>query len=148
MPPRNPLVTVDIIIQINNGIVLIERRNPPLGWALPGGFVDYGESLEAAVRREAMEETCLTVTLTEQFYTYSAPERDPRQHTVTTVFLATAEGVPRAADDARNLGVFTLGNLPRPIVFDHADIVADFFRYLDGTPRKEIFTRFHPMQAF
>ncbi|OQX11001.1 MAG: NUDIX hydrolase, partial [Desulfobacteraceae bacterium IS3] len=85
---RNPLVTVDIIIEINKGIVLIERVNPPHGWALPGGFVDYGESLETAAVREAKEETSLDVTLEEQFHTYSAPDRDPRQHTVSTVFIA------------------------------------------------------------
>ncbi len=92
---RNPLVTVDIIIEVGGGIVLIERKNPPHGWALPGGFVDYGESLESAAVREAKEETSLDVVLTEQFYTYSDPSRDARHHTVSTVFIATANGTPR-----------------------------------------------------
>jgi len=88
--PRNPLVTVDIIIEVGGGIVLIARKNPPHGWALPGGFVDYGESLETAAVREAKEETSLDVGLTEQFYTYSDPSRDARHHTVSTVFIAVA----------------------------------------------------------
>lgn len=128
---RNPLLTVDTIIETKGGIVLIERVNPPHGWALPGGFVDYGESLETAAVREAKEETCLDVKLTEQFHTYSDPARDPRHHTVTTVYIATAEGTPRAADDAKNCGVFTRDTLPSPIVFDHATILDDYFRYLD-----------------
>ncbi len=92
---RNPLLTVDIIIEIDGKIVLIERKNPPHGWALPGGFVDYGESIESAAVREAAEETSLVVNLIEQFYTYSDPHRDPRHHTVSTVFIATAQGEPR-----------------------------------------------------
>ena len=92
----NPLLTVDIIVELADGtIVLIERKNPPYGWALPGGFVDYGEAIECAAIREAKEEISLDVSLTEQFYTYSDPHRDPRHHTVSTVFIATAEGVPR-----------------------------------------------------
>ena len=115
---KNPLPTVDIIIETMGGIVLIERRNKPLGWALPGGFVDYGESLEQAAVREALEETGL--------HTYSAPDRDPRHHTISTVFIATAGGVPSAGDDAKNTGVFTQRNLP-PLVFDHAKILDDYF---------------------
>lgn len=126
---RNPLVTVDIIIEIAGGIVLIQRANPPLGWALPGGFVDYGESLEAAAVREAGEETSLNVALKEQFYTYSSPDRDPRHHTVTTVFIATGEGVLTAKDDARHTAVFGEDRLPSPIVFDHSRIIADYFQY-------------------
>ena len=104
---RNPMPTVDIIIEIpDQGLVLIERANPPLGWALPGGFVDYGESLEDAARREAREETGLAVNLLGQFHTYSDPKRDPRQHTITTVFVAQADGTPQAADDARSLAIF------------------------------------------
>lgn len=125
--PRNPLVTVDIIIEVGGGIVLIERKNPPHGWALPGGFVDYGESLETAAVREAQEETSLDVVLTEQFYTYSDPSRDPRHHTVSTVFIATANGTPRGADDAKEARVFRENELPTPIVFDHARILREYF---------------------
>ena len=125
--PRNPLVTVDIIIEVGGGIVLIERKNPPHGWALPGGFVDYGESLESAAAREAKEETCLDVGLTEQFYTYSDPSRDPRHHTVSTVFIAVAEGIPRGEDDAKAAQVFREDDIPAPIVFDHARIVREYF---------------------
>jgi ADP-ribose pyrophosphatase YjhB (NUDIX family) len=98
---KTPRITVDIIIELDEGIVLIERKNPPHGWALPGGFVDYGESLEAAATREAKEETGLEVELLRQFHTYSDPGRDPRGHTVSTVFVARASGVPQAADDAQ-----------------------------------------------
>src|SRR5438094_8019003 len=109
---HGPLVTVDIIIELPRGIVLIERKNPPHGWALPGGFVDYGESIEKAALREAKEETSLEVVLTEQFYTYSDPRRDPRHHSVSTVFIATAEGEPRGADDAKVARLFPEEGLP------------------------------------
>lgn len=126
---RNPAPTVDIIIEIGDrGVVLVRRKNPPVGWALPGGFVDYGETLEEAAAREAMEETSLSVTLTGQFHTYSDPGRDPRQHTITTVFTATADGIPRAGDDAEHADVFLEESLPSPLVFDHAHILADYFR--------------------
>lgn len=137
--PRNPLVTVDIIIEVEGGIVLIERKNPPYGWALPGGFVDYGESLETAAVREAKEETSLAVTLREQFHSYSARDRDPRQHTVTTVFLADASGTPAAQDDAKNLKVFSEENTPSNLAFDHGDILNHYFRYRKGEPKKDIF---------
>ncbi|MBN2232203.1 MAG: NUDIX hydrolase [Deltaproteobacteria bacterium] len=126
---RNPVPTVDIIIRTGGGIVLIERRNEPHGWALPGGFVDYGESLETAAVREALEETSLVVRLREQFHTYSDPDRDPRQHTISTVFIADADGPPTAADDALNAAVFTAATLPEPIVFDHRRIIEDYFRH-------------------
>lgn len=127
---RNPLVTVDIIIELaSGGIVLIERKNAPYGWALPGGFVDYGESLETAAIREAKEETCLDVCLMEQFYTYSDPGRDPRHHTVSTVFIATSEGTPKGADDAKTAQAFGESQLPTPIVFDHGQILADYFYF-------------------
>ncbi len=116
---RNPLVTVDIIIEMNGDIVMIERAAPPYGWALPGGFVDYGESLEASAVREAKEETSLNITLLEQFHTYSDPDRDPRHHTITTVYIASGDGTPRATDDAKNIGTFNAKNLPSPIAFDH-----------------------------
>jgi ADP-ribose pyrophosphatase YjhB (NUDIX family) len=126
---RNPLPTVDIIIEIDPNIVLIERKNPPHGWALPGGFVDYGESLTDAAVREAKEETSLDVTLTEQFHTYSDPRRDPRHHTLATVFIAKAHGTPRAADDARAVRLCTESDLPHPIVFDHPQILRDYFDF-------------------
>jgi ADP-ribose pyrophosphatase YjhB (NUDIX family) len=129
---RNPFPTVDIIIEIGRpdgrmGIVLIKRRNPPPGWALPGGFVDYGESLEHAAVREAKEETTLDVRLVGQFHTYSEPGRDPRVHTISTVFIAQAEGRPRAEDDAAEVGIFAAEDLPQPLAFDHARILADYF---------------------
>ncbi len=127
---KNPVPTVDIIIEIGDKIILIERKNPPYGWAIPGGFVDYGESLENAAMREALEETSVHVELYEQFYTYSRPDRDPRHHTITTVFLARAlKGIPRADDDAKSLELFTSDSLPDTIAFDHRDVLMDYFRY-------------------
>lgn len=136
---RNPLVTVDIIIEIEEKIVLIERANPPLGWAIPGGFVDYGESLETAAKREAMEETGLDIRLTDQFHTYSEPDRDPRQHTVTTVFIAQASGEPKGRDDARKAAIFTKNTIPSHMAFDHGKIIDDYFRFRGGESRKNIF---------
>jgi 8-oxo-dGTP diphosphatase len=135
---RNPVPTVDIIIELKGGIVLIERKNPPPGWALPGGFVDYGESFEQAAVREAFEETGLRVTLTRQFHTYSDPGRDPRLHTATTVFIATGAGTPRGADDAARAEIFTKDTLP-PLAFDHARILADYFRIKEGGISEEKF---------
>lgn len=123
---RNPLLTIDIIISLQHGILLIERKNPPYGWALPGGFVDYGESLETAAAREAKEETGLELEELRQFRAYSAPERDPRHHTVSVVFTATGRGEPVAADDAKRLRVFPLDRLPAELAFDHATILADY----------------------
>jgi len=125
--PRNPFLTVDAIIEIGGGIILIKRKNPPPGWAIPGGFVDYGESLEDAVCREAKEETGLDITLIRQFHTYSEPGRDPRHHTVSTIFIASASGTPVAADDAQEVGIFTRDSLPRDIAFDHWQILEDYF---------------------
>jgi 8-oxo-dGTP diphosphatase len=127
---KNPSPTVDIIIEIQGGVVLIERKNPPYGWALPGGFVDYGESFEDAARREAAEETGLAVTLLLQFHTYSDPTRDARQHTASTVYIATAVGDPVAADDAAQAAVFYRETLP-PLVFDHARILRDYYNFKD-----------------
>ncbi len=126
---RNPIPTVDIIIELDGrGIVLIKRKNEPRGWAIPGGFVDYEESLETAAVREAKEETGLDVTLLRQLHTYSTPDRDPRHHTITTVYTAAASGTPAAADDAEEIGVFSESTLPHPLMFDHAEILADYFR--------------------
>jgi ADP-ribose pyrophosphatase YjhB (NUDIX family) len=124
---RNPVPTVDILIEYGRGIVLIRRKNEPLGWAIPGGFVDYGESLEEAAVREAREETGLEVELLRQFHTYSDPGRDPRRHTISTVYVARGSGALRAGDDAARAGVFTRGDLPPDIVFDHRDILDDYF---------------------
>ena len=107
--------------------MLVLRKNPPYGWAIPGGFVDYGESLEAAAVREAREETGLEVRLVGQFHTYSAPERDPRFHTISTVFIADGEGELKAGDDAKETGIFNKNTLPENIVFDHGDILEDYF---------------------
>ncbi len=123
---RNPTPTVDIIIELAGGIVLIERKNPPHGWALPGGFVDYGESYEEAAMREAKEETDLDVTLIRQLHTYSNPDRDQRQHTTSTVFIATAVGIPKGLDDTLQAGIFSRANLPE-LAFDHAWILDDYF---------------------
>lgn len=128
-PRRNPVPTVDIIIELPGGIVLIQRKYPPLGWALPGGFVDYGESLEDAAVREAREETGLEVSLVRQFHSYSDPKRDERLHTITTVFVASAEGTPVASDDAAGADVFkSLDDIPRPLCFDHSQILEDYFK--------------------
>lgn len=127
-PHRHPYPTVDIIIEMGPGkIILIKRKNPPFGWALPGGFVDYGESLEEAAIREAHEETSLNITLTTQLHTYSDPARDPRKHTITTVYLAKAQGKPKAADDAEEIGIFTKDSLPHPLAFDHKKILRNYF---------------------
>jgi len=121
---------VDLIIETEGDrIVLIRRRNPPHGWALPGGFLEYGESLEAAAVREAKEETGLDVELVQQLHTYSDPSRDPRGHTVSTVFIARARGMPRAGDDAGEAQVFTLTELPSPLAFDHEKILADYLAW-------------------
>ncbi len=125
---KNPVPTVDIIIEVADAIVLIRRKNPPHGWALPGGFVDYGESYETAARREAEEETGIILNDLQQFRTYSDPDRDPRQHTATTVFIARTEQRPAAGDDAAEAALFTEENLPE-LVFDHGRIVADYFRF-------------------
>ena len=109
------------------GIILIKRAKEPFGWAIPGGFVDYGEALEDAARREAWEETSLEVELLGQLGAYSDPDRDPRHHTISVVFLARARGRPDAKDDALEVGVFTKENLPSPLAFDHGQILADYF---------------------
>ncbi len=122
-----PFVTVDVIIELPEGIVIIKRSNPPFGWALPGGFVDYGESLEDAVKREAKEETNLDLTQVRQFHTYSDPKRDPRFHTVGTVFIAKADGRPKAGDDAAGIKIIKLNEIEKlEFAFDHKKILADY----------------------
>ncbi len=133
MTYRNPVPTVDIIIELNDRphrpIILIERKNPPPGWAFPGGFVDYGETVENAARREAVEETGLQVQLIELLYVYSDPRRDPRKHTMSIVFIAAATGNPKAADDAKNLGIFHAWEQPDNLCFDHDRIWQDYWYY-------------------
>lgn len=133
MTYRNPAPTVDLIIEMSDRphrpIVLIERLNEPYGWALPGGFVDYGESVEAAAVREAKEETSLDVTLIEQFFVYSDPARDARKHTLSVVFIATAVGEPLAQDDAENLAVVNPWEVPNNLCFDHDRILQDYWCY-------------------
>jgi 8-oxo-dGTP diphosphatase len=123
---RNPLPTVDIIIRRGDEILLVERRNEPTGWALPGGFVDYGESLEQAAAREAREETGLELSDLQQFRAYSDPARDPRQHNISIVFTATTSGTPSAGDDAAKAVFFPLTELPSPLCFDHRQIISDY----------------------
>jgi 8-oxo-dGTP diphosphatase len=128
--PETPLLAVDIVILLpGDQVVLVERRHEPKGWALPGGFVDVGETLEAAAVREAKEETCLDVRLLEQLRAYSDPRRDPRGHSVSVVFLAAADGEPQGADDAAQARAFRWTELPE-LVFDHPRILGDARRYL------------------
>lgn len=129
---RNPFPTVDILIRVGEKIVLIERKNEPKGWALPGGFVDYGESLEAAAIREAAEETGLALTDLRQFGAYSDPDRDPRQHNIAFVFTAKGNGDLRGGDDAARAALFPLDELPFPLCFDHGKILDDYRRCLAG----------------
>ena len=132
--PVTPLLTVDIIVELIDrplkSIVLIERRYPPYGWALPGGFVDVGETLEQAAVREAREEISLAVNLTFLLGCYSDPPRDPRGHTVSAVYVAQASGTPLAADDARTLELFPVSGLPDKLAFDHDRILLDYLHYL------------------
>jgi ADP-ribose pyrophosphatase YjhB (NUDIX family) len=128
--PQCPPVAADCIIEIGGQIVLIERRNTPFGWAIPGGFVDFGETIEQAAVREAREETSLEVELRALLGVYSRPDRDPRGQTITVVYVGTADGVPQAADDAKNAGLFPPDKPPVPLAFDHAEILADYLRFI------------------
>lgn len=130
MPP-GPSPTVDVVIALpGDRVVLVRRKHPPPGWALPGGFVDEGETLEAAARREAREETGLEVTLVDLLYVYSDPRRDRRRHTISAVFLGRAEGEPAGGDDAAEARPFPWHDLPAPLAFDHGEILADARRFL------------------
>ncbi|AMA10450.1 MULTISPECIES: NUDIX domain-containing protein [unclassified Picosynechococcus] len=133
MAYRNPAPTVDIIVELcdrpHRPIILIERKHEPFGWAIPGGFVDYGETVETAAKREALEEISLEVQLVEQLGVYSDPARDPRQHTISVVFIATATGDPKAADDAKTVGIFQPWEVPQNLCFDHGRILQDYWSY-------------------
>jgi 8-oxo-dGTP diphosphatase len=132
--PTTPDLAVDVIIELEDRpgrpIVLIERRFPPAGHALPGGFVDIGETVEVAARREAREETGLEIRLAGLLGVYSDPSRDPRGHTVSLVYIATASGEPVAGDDAADILVVSPGNAP-PLVFDHGLILGDYLRRIE-----------------
>ena len=131
--PVTPLLAADAIIELTDypdrPIVLIERANPPYGWAIPGGFVDVGEIIELAAVREAKEEVCLDIRLKALLGIYSDPRRDNRGHTITAVYVAEASGTPKAADDAKNCQFFNLNELPEPLAFDHAQVLADYKRF-------------------
>ncbi len=127
---NNPVPTVDVIIELGDGgeIVLIKRKNPPLGLAIPGGFVDYGERVEEAAVREAREETGLEVTLKYLLGVYSDPKRDSRLHTISTVFVAGATGIPRAGDDAKEVLIVKPERIQEPLCFDHSKIISDYLK--------------------
>ena len=129
--PVCPPIAADMIAEIGNRIVLIERKNFPEGWAIPGGFVDFGETVEQAAIREAKEEISLDVELRALLGIYSRPDRDPRGQTITAVYIGRAKGTPIAADDAKNCGLFDPGNPPSPLAFDHAEILRDYVHFLD-----------------
>ena len=129
---KNPMPTVDVIVDIDGRVVLVRRKNPPYGWAIPGGFIDYGENAEDAAVREIREETGLEITNLMQFHCYSDPDRDPRFHTITAVFTAKSVGKPVPGDDAVDIGLFTADDLPSPLAFDHADILNDYFISVKG----------------
>jgi 8-oxo-dGTP diphosphatase len=134
--PQTPLLAADAIIELidrpGRPIVLIERRNPPHGWAIPGGFVDIGETIEQAAVREAREETGLVVSLKALLGLYSDPQRDPRGHTVTAVYVAEARGTPEAADDAKSFCIVTADSLPDPLAFDHRLVLDDYRQFLEA----------------
>ena len=138
--PVCPPIAADVIAEIGTRIVLIERRDFPYGWAIPGGFVEVGETVEDAAVREAREETSLEVELRALLGVYSRPDRDPRGHTISVVYVGRARGEPRAADDAKGIGLFAPDAPPAPLAFDHAEILADYLRFIrtgaPPTPRR------------
>ena len=142
--PITPLLAADAIIELVNednqiSIVLIERKNPPYGWAIPGGFVDVGETLEHAAIREAKEEVCLDVKLTCLLGVYSDPARDTRGHTVTAIYVATANGIPQAADDAKSVKIFNIDALPINLAFDHDAVLKDYLNYKNTGSVKSLY---------
>jgi len=136
--PVTPLLAADIIIELVDlparPIVLIKRKNPPYGWAIPGGFVDVGETVEQAACREMQEEVGLDVSITGLLGVYSRPDRDPRGHTVTVIYTGDASGLPVAADDAADVGTFYRDTLPEPLAFDHDEVLADYFTAREKRP--------------
>lgn len=128
--PKCPLLAADVVAEIDGRIVLIQRKNFPFGWAIPGGFVEIGESVEQAAVRELREETSLSVELRALLGVYSRPDRDPRGHTVTVVYVGHGRGTPRADDDAKGIGLFAPDAPPAPLAFDHAEIIADYLRFI------------------
>jgi 8-oxo-dGTP diphosphatase len=128
--PSSPPVAADVIVEIDGRIVLIDRRNLPFGWAIPGGFVDFGETVEQAAVREIREEISLVVELRALLGVYSRPDRDPRGKTISVVYVGRVNGTPRAADDAKRVALVSLQDLPSPLAFDHAGILADYSRFL------------------
>jgi len=142
--PITPLLAADTIIELVNednqiSIVLIERKNPPYGWAIPGGFVDVGETLEHAAIREAKEEVCLDVKLTCLLGVYSDPARDTRGHTVTAIYVARANGIPQAADDAKSVKIFNIDALPINLAFDHDAVLKDYLNYKNTGSVKSLY---------
>lgn len=129
MKHEGPRATVDVIVEVDGGIALVRRRNPPPGWAIPGGFIDYRERAEDAARREMREELGLDVELVALLGVYSDPARDPRGHTISSVYVGRAHGTPRAGDDAADVGIFSEETLPKPLAFDHARILEDYFQF-------------------
>ena len=129
--PECPPIAADIIAEIGDRVVLIERKNFPFGYAIPGGFVDFGETVEHAAVREAREEISLDVEVRTLLGVYSRPDRDPRGQTITVVYIARASGTPLAADDAKTAGLFDPRNPPTPLAFDHDEILKDYVRFLE-----------------
>jgi 8-oxo-dGTP diphosphatase len=147
MAYRNPAPTVDIIVELvdrpDRPIVLIERLHEPFGWAIPGGFIDYGEAAETAGRREAMEEIGLVIELVELLGVYSDPARDPRQHTMSVVYIARAIGAPQAGDDAKQAHILNLWEIPdliesKRLCFDHGLILQDYCNYRYSGHRRRL----------
>ncbi len=133
--PQSPPVAADVIAETGGRIILIERKNFPYGWAIPGGFVDFGETVEQAAAREAREEISVEISIRGLLGVYSRPDRDPRGQTISVVYVARAEGTPKAADDAKNFGLFDPRNPPQPLAFDHAQILRDYVRFLETGER-------------